>query len=120
HGGLYEFDAFVAKLMPTVAGLVNGLRFDRQNVGAGSSYSATVSGSDLLTSQTLFDVRFTAPVSNVSDVALNWQRGPAASHAVSVGTPTGNWTITGMRAHQVETDHTGNFDPVYATITVAP
>jgi len=120
HGGLYEFDAFVAKLMPTVTGLVNGLRFDRQNVVAGSSYSATVSGSDVLTSQTFFDVRFTAPGSNASDVVLNWQKGVAASHAVSVGTPAGNWAVTGVRAHQVEADHTGNFDPVYATITVAP
>jgi len=119
-GGFYESDAFVAKLIPMVAGLVNGLRIDRQDVVVGSSYSASVSGSDLLTSQTFFDVRFTAPGSNVSDVALNWQRGLAASHSVPVGTSAGNWTVTGVRPHQIEADHTGDFVPVFATITVAP
>jgi len=84
------------------------------------NFSASVSGSDILTSQTFFDVRVTAPGSNASDVALNWQRGLAASHAVSVGTPAGNWTVTGVRAQQVEADHTGDFIPVNATITVAP
>src|SRR5215467_1405929 len=49
------------------------VRFDRQNVVAGSSYSATVSGSNLLTSQTFFDVRFRPPGSALDGVALNWQ-----------------------------------------------
>jgi hypothetical protein len=117
HGG---FDVFLAKIIPTVAGLVNGLRFDRQNVMMASSYSATISGSDLLTSQTFFDVRFTAPGSTVSDIALNWQTGLTGGHPVPVGTPVGRWTITGVRPHQVETDHTGDFLSVSATITVSP
>src|SRR4029450_41884 len=73
-----------AVLVP--AFVVTDLQFDRMNVAAGSSYSVNVSGSNL-TPQTFFDVRFTAPGSNVSDVALNWQRGLAASHPVPVGTP---------------------------------
>ena len=99
--------------------VVTDLQFDRTNVIAGSSYSVNVSGSNL-TPQTFFDVRFTTPESNASDVVLNWQRGLAASHAVPVGTASGTWTINGVRAHQIETDHTGSFIPVSATITVSP
>jgi len=101
------------------AQVVTDLRFDRTSVVAGSSYSVNVSGSNL-TPQTFFDVRFTAPGSNDSDVALNWQRGLQASHDVSAGTAAGSWTITGVRAHEIETDYTGNFFPVSATITVSP
>jgi hypothetical protein len=99
--------------------VVTDLRFDRPSVVVGSSFSANVSGSNL-TSQTFFDVRFTAPGSNASDVALNWQRGLEASHGVSAGTAAGGWTINGVRAHEIETDHTGSFFPVSATITVSP
>src|SRR5262249_46373857 len=112
--------SFQVDAAPTEASVITGLQFDRQSVAAGSSYSASVSGSDLLTSQTFFDVRFTVPGSNASNVVLNWQKGLAASHAVAVGTPAGRWLITGVRAHQVEGDHSGDFVPVYATITVAP
>jgi hypothetical protein len=101
------------------APVVSDLRFDRTSVVAGSSYSVNVSGSNL-TSQTFFDVRFRAPGRNVSDVVLNWQRGAAAMHDVSSGTAPGNWTIDGVRAHEIETDHTGIFFPVSATITVSP
>jgi hypothetical protein len=51
---------------------------------------------------------------------LNWQRGPAANHGVSADITLGSWTITGVRAHEIETDHTGIFFPVSATITVSP
>jgi phosphodiesterase/alkaline phosphatase D-like protein len=112
--------SFQVDAAPTVASVVTGLRFDKSSLGAGSSFSANFSGSNLLTSQTFFDVRFTAPGSNASNIVLNWQIGLAASHNVSVGTAAGSWTITGVRAHQVEADHSGNFVPVYATITVAP
>jgi hypothetical protein len=37
---------------------------------------------------------------------------------VSPDTPTGTWIITGVRAHQDPTDHTGTFITVSASITV--
>jgi hypothetical protein len=101
------------------AQIVAVLRFDPPSVVTGSSYSVNVSGSNL-TSQTFFDVRFTAPGSNASHVVLNWQRGVAASHDISVGIDAGSWTINGVRAHEIETDHTGIFFPVSATIRVSP
>jgi hypothetical protein len=101
------------------APVVTDLQFDRTTVAAGTSYTVKVSGSNL-TAQTFFDVRFATPGSNASDVALNWQRGFAASHNVSGSTAAGSWTINGVRAHEVETDHTGSFVPVSATITVSP
>jgi Kelch motif protein/galactose oxidase-like protein len=99
--------------------VVTDLRFDRTTIAAGASYSVNVSGSNL-TPQTFFDVRFIAPGHTLSDVILNWQRGVTADHAVLAGTASGIWRITGVRAHQIETDHTGNFVPVSATITVSP
>jgi hypothetical protein len=80
---------------------------DRTSVKAGASFSASISGSNL-TGQTYFDVRLTSPGGN-ADVVLNWQS--AAS---------GIWTITGVRPHEIETDHTGSFFPVSATVTVSP
>jgi hypothetical protein len=106
-----------SRLIPTP--VVTDLRFDRTNVVAGTSYSVNVSGTNI-TAQTFFDVRFIAPGSGASDVVLNWQRGVGASHDVSVGTAAGIWTINGVRPHQIETDHTGGFIPVLATITVSP
>jgi hypothetical protein len=100
------------------AQVVTALQFDQTSVAAGASYSINVSGSNL-TAQTFFDVRFTVPGSDASDVVLNWQRGLAASHGVSAGTAVGIWTITGVRPHQIDTDHTGSFIPVSATITVS-
>jgi hypothetical protein len=101
------------------AQIVTDLRFDRSNVVAGSFYSVDVTGSNL-TSQTFFDVRFVSPGSKESAVVLNWQRGLAASHGVPTGTASGIWTINGVRAHEIETDHTGSFFPVSETITVIP
>jgi hypothetical protein len=103
----------------TPAQLVTGLRFDRTSVPPGSSYSVNVSGTNL-TPQTFFDVRFTSPESTDSAVLLNWQRGVDANHEVPVGLVAGSWTINGVRTHEIETDHTGNFFPVSATITVSP
>jgi hypothetical protein len=57
---------------------------------------------------------------NTSDVVLNWQRGVAASHDVVAGTASGIWTIIGVSAHEIETDDTGSFFLVSATITVSP
>jgi photosystem II stability/assembly factor-like uncharacterized protein len=98
--------------------VVTEMRFDRTTVPAGGSFGVNIAGPDL-TTQTFFDVRFNAPGSNASDVALNWQRGIAVSHDVPVGIAAGSWTITGVRAHEIETDHTGIFFPVSATITVS-
>jgi hypothetical protein len=99
--------------------VVTDLHFDRMAVVAGSFYSVDISGSNL-SPETIFDVRFTSPGSSLSSVALNWQRGVAASHLVPAGTASGIWKINGVRAHQVETDHTGAFVPVSATIIVSP
>jgi len=98
--------------------VVTDLEFDRTTVAASTSYSVKVSGSNL-TAQTFFDVRFTAPGSNSSDVVLNWQKGVAASHDIAAGIASGSWTINGVRAHEIETDHTGIFFPVSATLTVS-
>jgi hypothetical protein len=105
-----------AELIPAL--VVRDLKFDRTNVVAGSSYLVNVSGSNL-TTETFFDVRFISPGSNESAVVLNWQKGPAASHALPAGIAPGIWTINGVRAHEIETDHTGIFFPVSATITVS-
>jgi hypothetical protein len=92
--------------------VVNAVRFDRMVVPAGSYYSVDLSGSNL-TPEMYFDVRFTGPESN------DWQKGLVIIHAVPAGLALGSWTITGMRAHEIETDHTGIFFPVSATITVS-
>jgi hypothetical protein len=65
-------------------------------------------------------MRFSAPGSNAYEVVLNWQQGLEATHRVPVGTTPGVWTINGVRAHQIETDHTGRFVPILAKITVSP
>jgi len=101
------------------APVVTSIQFDRTTVVAGTSYSVNVSGSNL-TPQTFFDVRFAAPGSNASEFVLNWQRGLSASHPIPIGIEAGRWTINGVRAHEIETDHTGSFMPVAATITVSP
>jgi hypothetical protein len=101
------------------AQVVARLGFDRTSVVAGTSYLVNVSGANI-DAQTFFDVRFIAPGSKTSDVVLNWQRGVGDSHVVPAGTASGIWTINGVRPHQIETDHTGNFFPVLATIMVSP
>ena len=101
------------------APVVETVRFDRLVVPAGSSFPVGLSGSNL-TPEMFFDVRFISPESNESAAVLNWQKGLAASHEVSAGIALGSWKITGVRAHKIETDHTDNFFPVSATITVSP
>jgi hypothetical protein len=99
--------------------IATDLQFDRTTTRIGSSYSANVSGPNL-TPDTFFDVRFTMPGRTESAVALNWQKGIVENHDVTAGIASGAWTINGVRAHRIETDHTGNFVPVSATITVSP
>jgi hypothetical protein len=108
----------------TQALLVTGILFDvgapgtaSLTLNSGSSFFATFSGSNF-PSQTYFDVRFQAPGSSVYIEALNWQTGPSASHNVRFGTTTGTWTISGVRAHQDPTDHSGNYVAVSGSITV--
>jgi hypothetical protein len=97
--------------------IVADLQFDRPSVRAGDSFAANISGRNL-TTQTFFDVRFTSPGSNASNVVLNWQKGITASHGVPASAASGIWKIDGLRAHGIETDHTGIFFPVSATISV--
>ena len=104
-------------LIPTAT--VSDFRFDRTDVAAGTSYSVDISGSNL-TPETFFDVRFSTPGSDTYAVVLNWQRGLTISHSVPAGTAAGSWTINGVRAHQEEADHTGDFTPLNATIIVSP
>jgi hypothetical protein len=99
--------------------VVTHLRFDRVSVATGSSYSVNFSGPSL-TAETFFDVRFTAPGSSDSVVVLNWQTGLAANHSVPAGTSSGVWSINSVRAHKIESDHSGNFVPVAGMITVSP
>ena len=101
------------------APVVTDIRFDRTNVSAGNSFTANCAGSNL-TSQMFFDVRFTAPGSNLSKVSLNWQAGLTSAHSIAPSVAPGVWTINGVRPHRFERDHTGNFFPVTATITVIP
>jgi hypothetical protein len=97
--------------------VVTGLALDTTASHRGSSYGSTVSGSGL-TAQTYFDIRFRTPGSTVDAIAFNWQTGPTGSQAVGAGTPTGTWTITGVRAHSDPADHTGSFVTVSVSLTV--
>jgi hypothetical protein len=106
---------------PTVlvpVSIVTVLQLDRTNAAIGTFYSANISGSNL-TPETFFDVRYFSPGSNETAVGYNWQRGTAGSHGIPVGTALGTWTVNGIRAHQIETDHTGSFIPISAAITVS-
>lgn len=98
---------------------VTDFQFDLTSIAAGFSYTANLSGSNL-NAQTFFDVRFRAPGSTLDQEALNWQRGTSGSHTVPPASAPGIWTVTGVRAHQLETDHTAGFIPVSATIAVSP
>jgi hypothetical protein len=117
YGSLSSAELYVPHVLIPVQ-VVTDLRFDLAAVAAGTSYSANISGSGL-TAETFFDVRFISPGSSLSAVVLNWQRGIVESHDVPAGLGAGTWTINGVRAHAIETDHTGNFFPVSATITVS-
>jgi hypothetical protein len=85
----------------------------------GAGFSVDFSGSNL-NDQTYFDVRFRAPGDTTDQEVFNWQRGTSFNHLLSANTPVGTWTITGVRAHQEENDHTGIFTPVSAVLSVAP
>jgi hypothetical protein len=99
--------------------LVTELRFDRGTVGSGESVAATFLGEGL-TDSTYFDVRFRVPGSTTNEMTFNWQQGTSVRHTVPLGTGIGEWTVTGVRAHQNIDDHTAEFDPVSALLTVSP
>jgi hypothetical protein len=104
----------IAQTAPLV---VTDLTLSTSTTIAGSTYVANVVGSNL-TAQTYFDIRVNPPGSSAPIVANNWQTGSSAPHSVVAGTPTGTWTITGVRAHQDPADHTGNFLTVSATLMI--
>jgi hypothetical protein len=99
--------------------LVTELRFDRSTVGSGESVAATFLGGGL-TDETYFDVRFRVPGSTTNEVAFNWQQGTSAQHTILSGTASGEWTVTGVRAHQNKDDHAAEFDPVSGVLKVSP
>ena len=97
--------------------VIKGVGFDLPRARLGGSFTVTFSGNNLANT-TYFDIRFRAPGASADDVAVNWQQGASAPHAVPQTTPLGDWTITGVRAHADANDHTGPFTPVQATFFV--
>src|SRR5262245_57402036 len=115
---------FVVILLPIAtdhlsAQIVAFLRIYPLSVRPGTSVTATFSGRDYSDS-VYFDVRFRQPESNVEQVALNWQRGPSATHSIPADTAAGTWVITAYRAHEGANDHAAPFVSVLipAPVTV--
>jgi parallel beta-helix repeat protein len=102
---------------PGLTPVAISLLFDSSRVSPGGSFTATFSGSNL-TSETYFDIRVRAPGASVDDVVSNWQQGASARHTLPTNIAVGDWKITGVRAHQDASDHSGPFTPVEATISV--
>jgi hypothetical protein len=97
--------------------LLPPLTFERTRVRGGDSFTATFSG-PRLTDETYYDLRFSPPGDGTEYVAVNWQRGPSATHSVGTGMATGAWTVTGVRAHQKIDDHTADFVSVSVELLV--
>lgn len=115
-GAGWYIDRF--ELATVRAKAVTGLRIEPATVKIGSAYTALFSGTDLNNS-TYFDVRFRRPGSTQDETALNWQQGVSMSHAVTTGTRTGSWIVTGIRAHDDRDNHSGDFLTVSTALTVA-
>jgi hypothetical protein len=115
NGGKVLSKGTISSVLPLV---VTGITFDMSTAKIGSTFNATVAGSNL-TAQTYFDVRVRFPGSAADSLALNWQTGASGSHTLAAGVATGTWIVTGVRPHQDPADHTGNFTPVSAMITVS-
>jgi photosystem II stability/assembly factor-like uncharacterized protein len=96
---------------------VTALTFDVNSVRVGASFVATIAGSNL--SNMYFDVQVLNSGAE-SDEYWNWQFGTSASHSVPPGISTGAWAISGVRPHLDPENHTGDFVPVTAIITVSP
>jgi photosystem II stability/assembly factor-like uncharacterized protein len=99
--------------------VVTELQLNPGSVGLDSSFSATVSGTNL-TADTYLDVQFRAPCSDQDLVVLNWQRGTSATHSVPATTDTGIWTVTGIWAHQDINDHSRDFAPFSTILRIDP
>jgi hypothetical protein len=96
---------------------VDNFQFNQASVRIGDSFVARASGANL-TAQTYFDLLYQAPGSTVVEEALNWQIGAAGVHTILTGTQLGTWIVSGVRAHEDETDHTGAYVPVSTTVKV--
>jgi hypothetical protein len=105
------------KIAQTAPLLATDLTLSTSTTIVGSTYVATVAGSNL-GAQTYVDIRVNPPGSSAPIVANNWQTGASAPHSVVTGTPSGMWTITGVRVHQDPNNHTGSFVTVSAPLTV--
>jgi hypothetical protein len=105
------------KVAQTAPLVVTDLTLSTSTTVAGSTYVATVVGSNLA-AQTYVDIRVNAPGSNAPIVANNWQTGASAPHSVVAGTTSGTWTITGVRVHQDPNNHTGSFVTVSTPLTI--
>jgi plastocyanin len=96
---------------------VTGVTLSPKSVATGGTYTAVFAGSNL-TDHTYFDIRYRAPGSTVDQEIWNWQRGLSVNHAVPSGTALGNWTITGVRAHQDSSVHSGSFSTQSVILSV--
>jgi hypothetical protein len=67
YGGNFSSAEIYTPPVPQPAPVVTGLQLNRASLSFGSSFAASVAGSNL-TSETFFDVRFTAPGSGLSKV----------------------------------------------------
>jgi plastocyanin len=103
---------------PIVLG-VTGIIFSPASARVGGTVFTEFSGTNL-TNQTFFDVRFRAPGSTADQEIFNWQRGTSGTHSIPAGTATGTWTLTGVRAHQADGDHSGSYATVSAVLTIMP
>ena len=94
------------------------ITFGSPSVHSGASFTATFSGTNL-NPNTFFDIRFRSPGSDADQIAVNWQRGTAATHELPGSATVGTWTITGVRAHENADDHGASFIPVSGELTVS-
>lgn len=97
---------------------VSEIRFDPATVQVGGTFNTTFSGTNI-SDGTYFDIQFHSPGSTRDQVGFSWQQGQSGRHIVPAGTAMGIWTITGVRAHQVETDRSGSFIPISANLAVS-
>jgi hypothetical protein len=116
---LYAAGAFGLFAITPTPPVVTALTFDVATVAVGGSFTATFAGSNL-SAQTYFDVQVRAPGTASDVVAVNWQIGTSLTHSVTAAIAPGTWTVTGVRAHQDPSDHSGSVTVVSAVITVTP
>jgi hypothetical protein len=118
HGADY-FPVLVVMTVRASSLVVANVALDPPIVRAGESFVATFTGTNLA-ADTYFDVRFHGPDNDADQVAPNWQTGLTANHTVPIGLAPGVWSMTGIWVHQGANNHSSDFVPVSAAITVAP